>query len=627
MVGLLLSVSTWGTAIVGPWEPMFKGVDHSVSTNLPGVSGMPHRLVIHTIRVDLSDPDIQLLSTPPIDNPVQGTREVGGLTVSDFLRTNQVQVAINANLFDAREYYLPAGIPMDVYGLAVSEGRVVSKQESSENSTVILLDRNNRASFVSENWPSVDVSDVYTAVAGTYPILVGGVDVARGYQTAAGFIHNPNPRTVFGLSEDRRYLFLMTIDGRQPGYSEGALDYEAAEWLLLMGAHDGVNMDGGGSTTLVMQDSTGQPVRLNRSSAVADSGKERTVGSHLGIRAKPLPGFVNDLAVEADDTTARVSWTSVEAATSQVEYGLGVEVNLATELNPVLAKEHTVRLTGLAPNTGYYFRAVSTSGGVRYASTVRFFTTIHHATTNRVFEVTQPWHYTKENPNDALWTQAGYDDASWSGPGEGLFWVDVRATGPNPDVLQRATNMPSDPSNSGFPYRTYYFRTHFQGPTSVAGVSMILSGYVDDGAVVYLNGSEIYRLRMPEGTIRNDTLASGFPCSGDATCLDQFEIPISALSGLVSGDNVLAVEVHNYNARSADITVGLALDLVEPIVRRPTLNIELSGGGLKLVWEGTGYALQSAEDPVGPWVDVAGTVQSPYAIAGTGARRYFRLRR
>ena len=74
--------------------------------------------------MDLTDPDVRLLTTPRISNYAAGNRETGGLTVSHFLKTHHLQAAINANFFDPEDYYLPAGTPMDVYGLAVSEGVV-----------------------------------------------------------------------------------------------------------------------------------------------------------------------------------------------------------------------------------------------------------------------------------------------------------------------------------------------------------------------------------------------------------------------------------------------------------------------------------------------------------------------
>src|SRR5262245_52396969 len=126
---MIVAIPARATPVVGSWVPIFKGVDHSVSTNIPSGGDFPNRQVVHALRVDLTDPDIRLLTTPRLSNYVAGVREIGGLTVSDFLRTNQLQAAINANFFDTTTYYLPAGTPMDVYGLEISEGVVVSPQD------------------------------------------------------------------------------------------------------------------------------------------------------------------------------------------------------------------------------------------------------------------------------------------------------------------------------------------------------------------------------------------------------------------------------------------------------------------------------------------------------------------
>ena len=100
----------------------------------------------------------------------------------------------------------------------------------------------------------------YTGVSGLYTILANGVNVGHGYINDQGtFPHGVNPRTVFGLSQDRHYLYLMAINSRQAGYSDGDLDWEAAAWLLLAGAWDGANMDGGGSTCLVMEAPPARP--------------------------------------------------------------------------------------------------------------------------------------------------------------------------------------------------------------------------------------------------------------------------------------------------------------------------------------------------------------------------------
>ena len=189
--------------------------------------------------------------------------------------------------------------------------------------------------------------------------------------------------------------------------------------------------------------------------------------------------------------------------------------------------------------------------------------------------------------------------------------------------------MPFD-AGTDFPYPTYYFRTHFQIPTKAPGASLLFSGYIDDGAVIYLNGHEIYRLRMEDAPapILNSSLANGFPCSGDAICLDEFMVAGDFADNLVTGDNVIAVEVHNYNLRSADITFGLTVIDAQRVLIPALLDSTRPGGQTTLSWTRGGFTLQQADSPVGPWIEVAGpVVMSPFDAPETGSMRFYRLRK
>lgn len=614
---LLAGASLGAAPAVGEWVPYFKGVELSVSTNAGIGDGFRNLQVVYALRIDLTDPDIRLLTTPPFTNYVARSREVGGLTVSDFLRTNRVQAAINANFFSPGTYYLPAGTPMNVYGVAVSQGTVVSETESRGHAAAILFDAMNRPAVIPTNWPTVSLEGVETAVCGDYPLVVAGKNVispsARGAE----------PRTVFGVSEDRRYLYLVAIDGRQDGYSEGANDYESANWLLLLGAFDGINLDGGGSTTLVVEDSTGVPVRLNRSSAVADSGRERTVGSHFGVYAKPLPAFVNDVTASAEDTTATITWTTLAPATSELEYGPTLEFGARSGVQAELATSHVVYLSGLTPDTDYFFRVHSSTSAESYVSRNFSFRTAGYGTAISVFGLEQVWRFKGGAFQDLSWTAPDYEDSGWDGSGPGLLWTDVRAAGPNPAVEPKSTLIPVDPA-TGFPYLTYYFRTRFYLDGLGPAAALLFSGFIDDGAVFYLNGREMHRLRMPEISTA-ETLASGFACDGDATCPDEFKISGALLDSLRPGENVLAVEVHNYNVRSADATFGLTLTRLEPGQRPVALAVEYSANVLTLRWTEAGFTLQSAASPLGPWTDLA--ADSAFTTPATEAHRYFRLRK
>lgn len=606
--------------VLGPWTPIFKGIDYSVSTNTPGGEGFPRLQVVHAFRVDLADPDVRLFTTPPISNYTAGSSEVGGNTTSGFLTQHRVQVALCANFFEPGTYYLPIGTPMDVFGLAVSDGVVVSEQTDPGYAASILFDTNNTATVVPTNWPPVSLNGVTTAVTGIRPLLAAGVNLEN--QPASLDL---DPRTGYGVSQDGRYLYLMGVDGRQPGYSVGANYYETAAWLQLLGAHDAVAMDGGGSTLLVMQDSTGVPVRLSQSSAVADSGRERTLGSHLGVYAKPLPGFINEVQAVPDDVTARITWTTVEPATSEVEYGLTLDFGSRSGLQPDLRTNHQVLLSGLTPATSYYFRVLSTTATAQFASSNFFLMTTNYVTTNEVFGLTNAWKFSPGTavPAGSDWTREDFVDADWQGPGPALLWI---ASSPNPGVAPKATALPGDPG-TGFPYLAYYFRTHFTLTNVPTGGVLELRGFIDDGAVIHVNGQEAYRLRMPE-TYDASTLATGYPCDGNATtdCLEVIPLPMASLTNLHTGTNVLAVQVHNYDARSRDITFGLALHRIDPLPRDVRLTLERYGDTLQLQWENPSFRLQSAPSPDGSWEDVPGDPGSPFTVQPEDATRFYRLR-
>ena len=639
---LALGLPSSASTVFGPWVPMFKGIDHAMGTNTPGGGGFAELQVVNAMRVDLTDPDIHFITTPRCANYIPDGSSTCGhetalLTTTNFLRNYNVQVAINANNFhdpctaDSPSYTLPEGTLVRVTGALMTTGQVVSVQEGNVDDSTFLLTSNNVPTFVATNWPPVSTSGAYTIFTGLYAVLVNGRNVASNYLSSTDFVHGLNPRTGYGLSQDRHYLYLITIDGRQSGYSDGAYDWETAEWLKIVGAWNGANMDGGGSTCLVVEDSTGQPVELNHDSAAAANNIERTIGCQLGIFAKPVPGFINDVNSLPDDTAATITWTTTAPASSQVQYGATPALGSSSLLASTPVTNHSVLLTGLTPGTGYYFNVVSVANGSQYVSSNYFFVTTNYVISTQIFDVTNIWSYDTANLDGINWTATNYDDSGWDGTGPGLLWIDVR--GPNANIpAPLNTQMPGNPNSSyaaGYPFTTYYFRTHFTFTNSLAGVSLLFSNYVDDGAVFYLNGAEMYRLRMAAypTPIYNSTLSAGFACSGDATCPDLFSITGDLTTNLVLGDNVLAAEVHNYNNGSPDITFGTALAFTEPYTLSPELSLFYTNGSPTLIWNRGGFTLQQAGTPSGPWTNTPGPViASPYAPVITAVPAlYYRL--
>src|SRR5713101_1263486 len=399
--------------VTNAWVPIFQGIDHTTAQMIPG--GVDLRLqAVNALRIDLTDPDVQMFTDPPCTNcPVGYGYETRVYTTSRFLKTYGVQVAVNANFYNpcCSE---PEGAPFDVIGLSISNGRVVSQQEAAIDSSNVMFTTNKQVIMITTNWPPTMTNGIYTAVSGHYPLITNGVNFSYIYtnDTTDPYVHLVQPRTAVGVSQDGRFLYLITIDGRQPGYSDGALDQETGDWLIRFGAFNAINLDGGGSTTMVMADCHGNPIELNGPSDVAATGHERVIGNHLGVFAKPLPGFINDLNVIPASTTATISWTTVSNATTQAAYGLGTNYDTLTPLDSTLGTNHSVTLSGLAPGTNYYFQAISTVDAAQYTAECYFETTNHFV---MLFDFTQSWKYTTNNLNGINWQSPAYNEIGWLG--------------------------------------------------------------------------------------------------------------------------------------------------------------------------------------------------------------------
>jgi uncharacterized protein YigE (DUF2233 family) len=271
--------------LVGKWAPLFIGVELATGS---ADAHEPHVQQVRAIRVDLRAPGVELFETPSNgDAPLETTSE----TTTEFLRHYKLQVAINAN------FYAPcctAG-DKDLLGLAISKGEIVSPPRGGGTGEfALVITRDNHASIVTTD-ANFDPKPYWTAVAGSTIVLAGGK--APAFPPTA-FNTTAHPRTAVGISQDGRYLILLIIDGRQAAWSDGAPMEDVAAWLLRFGAHEGLNLDGGGSTALVRAEGD-KAVTLNRPSGVAlgssdnadKAGGERiqrSNGNNLGVWARPL---------------------------------------------------------------------------------------------------------------------------------------------------------------------------------------------------------------------------------------------------------------------------------------------------------------------------------------------------
>jgi len=234
------------------WEPVAACVDYAQM--------QPH---VHVVRTDLHCPEVRLEVTP------EGQR---GQTTSGYARESGVTVAVNANFFQM-DTLVPRG---DVVAGGVA-WRQVSKADGLPR---LVCDRSKRCeiSVVSERGDGISEMKPDIEVTGLQFYRDGGFHCSPGAPAACAGSNasEKNPRTLAGLSLDGRWLYLLVLEGRQRSFSGFTLA-ESAGLLADLRIDAGLNLDGGGSSTLVINGR-----RVN--ALPVKQAAERPVANQLGIR-------------------------------------------------------------------------------------------------------------------------------------------------------------------------------------------------------------------------------------------------------------------------------------------------------------------------------------------------------
>lgn len=206
------------------------------------------------------------------------------------------------------------------------------------------------------------------------------------------------------------------------------------------------------------------------------------------------------------------------------------------------------------------------------------------------------------------WIEENFDDSTWKyGPAEFGYGDDDEST----KIDDSSANYPS-----------YYFRHAFEPDDLFGDTQATIRLRRDDGAIVYLNGIEVMRSNLPNGPISQLDFALGVVDDKD----EYVTVSIDS-SLLIDGDeNILAVEVHQANATSLNVSFDLELKLERPL--EPKLFLVPSAELKALIfWTNTGNELLEESTDLVTWTPIPDAV-SPKEIDYTneGAWRFYRLR-
>ncbi len=240
---------------------------------------------IHILELDL---DSARIETTPGD--ASGGREYRARLTSAFAAEFGYLAAVNGGYFlpfrggspGGEDYYPHAGDPVNLSGAAIAFEAVISPVETEEDERVNAI--------ICIEGAHVEILDGQTCASGTDHALAAGPRLIAGGGArtfddfGVAYAAARHPRTAFGFDARARRAWFIVVDGRQAGFSEGASLAELTALFQRLGATDAINLDGGGSSTMVVaQDGVSRVVNSPIHTAVP--GRERPVANHIGVRA------------------------------------------------------------------------------------------------------------------------------------------------------------------------------------------------------------------------------------------------------------------------------------------------------------------------------------------------------
>jgi hypothetical protein len=260
-------------AVIPLWQPFAAGSREGSLAFFAGKTSAPG-LEFRALRIGLADPDLCIVVR---DGAV--AHNGGGASstkVSSFVRDNRLLAGINALPFDPVSG--TEGEPRTNVGIVISGGVMLSPPQPEYDALVFYAEGG--AAIVPQAELNVGDGRITEAVGGFLQVLKDGEVSGRALN-----LKPRHPRSAAGISPDRRFLYLLVIDGRRLG-SVGATEAETALLLRALGAHEGINLDGGGSSSLALRFGDGKVRVVNTPIHGSIPGRERAVAGCLGVGLK-----------------------------------------------------------------------------------------------------------------------------------------------------------------------------------------------------------------------------------------------------------------------------------------------------------------------------------------------------
>lgn len=261
-----------------PTSQPYTGVRYSHETRSePAMS-------LFVVQIDLTNPELKVRVSPAGPDPDgAGEWQTVLMPPSEIADREKFDVCVNASFFGARQTQdvegeksgFVKGKWSKAVGLAMTDGKAWSAVPKKDWPT-LWIDQQGKAHLSVE---SQLPESTRQAVQGNAMVLKSGEIV----EPVTAVMKARHPRTVVGLDKDAKTLTILTVDGRRPGVSIGMTGAELGAEMKRLGCQDAMNLDGGGSSELVLRDPETHELHVMNQPS---DGRERAVADVLGVQMR-----------------------------------------------------------------------------------------------------------------------------------------------------------------------------------------------------------------------------------------------------------------------------------------------------------------------------------------------------
>jgi hypothetical protein len=211
------------------------------------VRDTPRPLQIHILKIDLRDPELRLHVSLDDDPDGDGPAETVLVSPTAHAERAGFLAAVNANAWGMVPKPAQGENPRYVAGAACDAGGWVQT-----GTTLRSPPQSHYWSFWVDEQGEPHIGNIASPADGAVLAVAGFGGLIREGTVLPKPSDVRHPRTALGVSRDGRFLILAVVDGRREGYSEGMSTHELAGLMAEQGCWQALNLDGGGSTCMVI---------------------------------------------------------------------------------------------------------------------------------------------------------------------------------------------------------------------------------------------------------------------------------------------------------------------------------------------------------------------------------------